>query len=59
MFNLLKWFYDLTYRFRKPPWGTGLTPPEVVSLVEIGGVRGRALDLGCGTGTQWYRLTRQ
>ncbi len=35
-----------------PPWDTGVTPPEVVELVE-GRDRppGRAPDLGCGTGT--------
>jgi 2-polyprenyl-3-methyl-5-hydroxy-6-metoxy-1,4-benzoquinol methylase len=59
MFNLLKWFYDFTYRFRKPPWDTGLTPPEVVSLVESGGIHGCALDLGCGTGTHSIYLAQR
>lgn len=38
------------YGAQDTPWDTGITPPEIVSIVqEI--VPGRALDLGCGTGT--------
>src|SRR5512146_2875944 len=49
---LQRLFYEFMYRFRQPPWDTGVTPPEVVSFVEGGKVKpGRALDLGCGTGT--------
>lgn len=32
------------------PWDTGITPPEIVSVVEEL-PPGKALDLGCGTGT--------
>lgn len=32
------------------PWDTGITPPEIVAVVEEL-PPGRALDLGCGTGT--------
>ncbi|MQY09997.1 hypothetical protein SRB5_01010 [Streptomyces sp. RB5] len=41
------------YRSGKPPWDTGVTPPELVALVEGPGALspGRALELGCGTGT--------
>ena len=42
--------YALMYRSGKTPWDTGLTPPEVVELVDTL-PPGRALDLGCGTGT--------
>jgi SAM-dependent methyltransferase len=45
--------YALSYRTGRTPWDTGITPPEVVDLIE-GPDRlapGRALDLGCGTGT--------
>ena len=45
--------YNLMYRFSAPRWDTGITPPEVVAIIE--GTEaipaGRALDLGCGTGT--------
>jgi SAM-dependent methyltransferase len=45
--------YAVAYRTGRTPWDTGITPPEVVDLIEGPGalVPGRALDLGCGTGT--------
>lgn len=38
------------YSAGKPPWDTDIAPPELVTLV-AGSPAGRALDLGCGTGT--------
>jgi SAM-dependent methyltransferase len=48
------------YRAGKPPWDTGVTPPELVALVEGRGALppGRALELGCGTGTNAIYLAR-
>ncbi|MFF1648614.1 methyltransferase domain-containing protein [Streptomyces sp. NPDC058240] len=48
------------YRDGKPPWDSGITPPELVALVEGPGalVPGRALELGCGTGTNAVYLAR-
>lgn len=43
-------FYRFTYRFGKPRWDTGKPRPEIEGLVS-GRPPGRALDLGCGTGT--------
>ena len=44
-------FWDVMYLFKKTPWDTAITPPEIVSMIESGKVPiGRALDLGCGTG---------
>lgn len=41
------------YEGGNPPWDTKITPPELVAEVEGPQKRtpGRALDLGCGTGT--------
>ncbi len=49
--NPAQWFYDALYRFTRPDWDTGLTPPEVETLMKGRRNGGRALDLGCGTGT--------
>ena len=45
--------YAVAYRTRRTPWDTGVTPPELVDLIEGPDAlpAGRALDLGCGTGT--------
>jgi SAM-dependent methyltransferase len=46
-------FFRLAYRLGFKPWDSGVPPPELVEVIE--GARrlvpGRALDLGCGTGT--------
>ncbi len=52
-------FWDVMYLFKKTPWDTGITPPEIVSMIESGKVSiGRALDLGCGTGTNAITLAQ-
>jgi len=50
-----KGFFTLQYWFGDPPWDTGVTPPEVHQFLEEN-PRGRALDLGCGTGTNVITL---
>jgi SAM-dependent methyltransferase len=49
------------YRDGKPPWDTGVTPPELVTLVEGPGALppGHVLELGCGTGTNAVYLARR
>lgn len=50
----------LSYWQRQTPWDTHQTPPEVIAAIEPPGalVPGRALDLGCGTGTNVLYLAR-
>jgi len=57
--GLRGWNFDLRYILGRSPWDTGVTPPEVTGLVEGGALEpGRALDLGCGTGTNCIYLAR-
>ncbi|MFE5591323.1 class I SAM-dependent methyltransferase [Streptomyces sp. NPDC056549] len=48
------------YRDGKPPWDSGITPPELVALIEGPGALkpGQVLELGCGTGTNAVYLAR-
>lgn len=41
----------------KPPWDTGVSPPELLDFIAQH-PPGRALDLGCGTGTNALTLAR-
>lgn len=41
------------------PWDTGITPPEITHLIEDERLPpGRAIDLGCGTGTNSIYLAK-
>jgi cyclopropane fatty-acyl-phospholipid synthase-like methyltransferase len=42
---------------RQPPWDTGISPPELLEFIETHAA-GRALDMGCGTGTNVITLAR-
>lgn len=52
--------YNLMYQFGAPRWDTSITPPEVVAVIEGAAAfpAGRALDLGCGTGTNVVYLAQ-
>jgi ubiquinone/menaquinone biosynthesis C-methylase UbiE len=45
------WYY------RQPPWDTGISPPELLDFIQ-NHKPGRAIDLGCGTGTNVITLAR-
>lgn len=56
--GLTERFFERAYRRGRTPWDTGITPPEVVE--EASAMQpGRALDLGCGTGTNAMWLARR
>jgi SAM-dependent methyltransferase len=42
--------FDVSYQTGTPPWDIGRPQPAFVRLLEAGEIRGRVLDLGCGTG---------
>jgi SAM-dependent methyltransferase len=53
-------FWDWLYLFKKTPWDTGITPPEIVAMLDSGKLPiGHALDLGCGTGTNAITLAQR
>jgi len=43
--------------FRQPPWDTDTSPPELLEFIESH-KPGRAIDIGCGTGTNVIALAR-
>ena len=55
---LQRLFFELRYLFSRAPWDTGITPPEVMSFLDRT-PPGRALDLGCGTGTNAVEMARR
>jgi SAM-dependent methyltransferase len=42
----------------RPPWDTGVSPPELLAFLD-GRAPGRAIDLGCGTGTNVRTLAQR
>jgi SAM-dependent methyltransferase len=53
-------FFERAYRAGKTRWDTGIPPPELVEVIEGPDALepGRALDLGCGTGTNVIYLVQ-
>jgi ubiquinone/menaquinone biosynthesis C-methylase UbiE len=55
--NFLRRFTFNFWYFRKPPWDSGITPPELFEFIQSHPA-GRAIDLGCGTGTNIITLAK-
>jgi cyclopropane fatty-acyl-phospholipid synthase-like methyltransferase len=52
------WFRRLQFQFwyfRQAPWDSGISPPELLEFIQTH-PPGRAIDIGCGTGTNVIAL---
>jgi len=50
--------FELMYLLGRTPWDSGSSPPELLAYLE-GHPPGRAVDLGCGTGTNAITLAQR
>jgi SAM-dependent methyltransferase len=57
---VVSFFYRAAYLLGFKPWDSGVSPPELIEVVEGSEALppGRALDLGCGTGTNSIYMGR-
>jgi len=54
------WFRRLQFHFwyfRQPPWDSGISPPELLEFINTH-PPARAIDIGCGTGTNVIALAK-
>lgn len=49
--------FELMYLLGRTPWDTGISPPELMAFFE-NHEPGRALDIGCGTGTNLITMAQ-
>lgn len=57
MQNLFRRILFQYWYFSQPPWDTGISPPELLEFME-NHKPGRAIDIGCGTGTNIITLAK-
>lgn len=57
MDKLRRWLQFNRLYFGKPPWDSGISPPELMAHIASHSP-GRALDLGCGSGTNAITLAQ-
>ena len=64
MQNLFRRLLFNYWYYRQPPWDTGISPPELLEFIadhkrsSPADQPGRAIDIGCGTGTNVLTLAR-
>ncbi len=49
-------FFNVMY-YSRPPWDTGISPPELLAYIQANPA-GKAIDMGCGTGTNVITLAK-
>ncbi|MBT3321280.1 MAG: class I SAM-dependent methyltransferase [Anaerolineae bacterium] len=52
-----KFFFNFRYFRKNAPWDSGISPPELLDFIKKN-PPGRAIDLGCGTGTNIITLAQ-
>lgn len=57
MQNLFRRLLFQYWYFGQPKWDTGISPPELIDFIQDH-KPGRAIDIGCGTGTNVITLAR-
>jgi len=55
--NLFRRLIFQYWYFGQPPWDTGISPPELLEFIQ-NNKPGRAIDIGCGTGTNVITLAK-
>lgn len=57
MERFARWLTFNLWYFKRPPWDTGISPPELMDFIHRHPA-GRALDLGCGSGANLLTLAK-
>lgn len=56
--GILRWLSFNLWYFQNPPWDSGISPPELLEFI-ANHPAARAIDIGCGTGTNVLTLAQR